>query len=115
MNRRILFIGFFIFAGIWLEGCGLQKVTKPEAKRRAEAQFVHICTIPYSVTTNKQYFKTNEFIGPKLIIGKGEVKNELCFSYIWTHKSANYQISVGVTESGNIAGGGGPISFREKK
>ena len=104
-----------ICGSICWAGCSSRKVTEPEARKRATADFEYHCTIPYCTTPIKLYYQTNEFIGPKLIIGKGEKPNELCYQYVWTHKSSNYQVFVSVTESGSLAGGGGRITYDEQK
>ena len=113
---RLIIIPVIVICGsICWEGCNSHKLTEPEARIRATADFEHDCTIPYSTTPVKLYYHTNEFIGPKLTVGKGEKRDELCYSYVWTHKTANYQVAIGVTESGNLAGGGGPITYDEQK
>src|SRR5260221_1917824 len=87
-----------ICGGIWFEGCSSHKVTEPEARKRATAGFEHDCTMPYTGTPMKLYYHTNEFIGPKLNVGTGDKKGELCYQYVWTHKTANYEVVIGVTE-----------------
>jgi hypothetical protein len=104
--KKWLLIIFQAFSIIWLAGCNSHKLTESEARTRAEADYEHICRVII-------HYGTNEFVGPKLIIGKGEQLNELCYSYSWTHKSLNLQIAVGVTESGNVAGGPGPIDDKK--
>ena len=59
-----------ICGSICWEGCNSHKLTEPEARIRATADFEHDCTIPYSTTPVKLYYHTNEFIGPKLTVGK---------------------------------------------
>jgi hypothetical protein len=94
-----------VFGSVWLAGCSSHKLTEPEARMRAEAEYEHICRVIIN-------YETNEFIGPKMTIGKGEQPNELCYGYVWAHKSLNLEIGVVVTESGDVAGGPSPKDYK---
>jgi hypothetical protein len=106
MKTRPLIITILIFAfiSIWLEGCDIHKRTEVENRKLAEVRFERTCRMIN--------YGTNEFIGPDLVIGRANT-NDLEYDYTWKHKSLNLLIGCVVTESGDIAGGPGPIDDRK--
>ena len=81
-----------------------QKRTEAENRALAEVRFERTCRMIN--------YETNEFVGPVLTIGRANT-NDLEYGYEWGHKSLNLSIGVVVTESGDIAGGPGPIDDRK--
>jgi outer membrane murein-binding lipoprotein Lpp len=118
MKIRFLIITLvaIVFGSTWLAGCYAHKRTEPEARAIAQFEFEKDCKISYDVTTLRaKIYGTNEFNGPKLLVGKGEEPNETSYQYIWTHKTDNYEIVETIPEYGNVSGGGGQITFPEHK
>ncbi|MEI8205515.1 MAG: hypothetical protein WCG03_01400 [Kiritimatiellales bacterium] len=104
IHRLIPFPGILIAITalfIVMDGCSPNKLTETEARRRAEVQFEHHCKVII-------HYETNEFNPPELHVGRGD-GDELCYQYIWKHKSENLEVVVGVGESGTIVGDSGPI------
>ena len=93
---------------LMVKGCSQTKLTEGEARKRAEANFERQCKVII-------HYETNEFNSPELSIGTSYMGCgggvELCYQYIWNHKSENLKYVVSVSESGPIAGGPGPIDY----
>jgi len=82
-------------------GCSRKKLTEVEAKIIAERKFSNHCA-------RFIHYSTNEFDLPILHVGTGS-KNEVCYQYIWNHKSENIDVVFGVSEYGEITGGSGRV------
>lgn len=90
-----------VTSAIVLNACSSTTLSEEEARRRAEAKFERHCS-------GTIHYETSEFNPPELHIGTGD-GDELCYQYIWKHKSENLEVVFGVSESGAIGGGSGPI------
>ena len=104
MLKTIRFIATLITAMsivIFANGCSRKKLTEAEAREIAEHKFADHCS-------RYIHYPTNEFNPPTVHVGTGS-KNEVCYQYIWNHKSENLDVVFGVSESGEITGGSGRI------